>query len=102
MTQVHTSWHAGRNPVVLLWLAFWAVAAMTAIVDRCGRMLDAWQAILNLLGLLQMILAASLVRTKGWGASVLAHVVLGLLLGQWWFVESTFMQVVWRLSGFGP
>lgn len=52
--------------------------------------------------MLGVVLAARLLRQTTLKAVPITVVAIGLLLGQWWFVEALTLRAFWSVNGFAP
>jgi len=56
----------------------------------------------SILGISSGVLAALALKNSGFKLWAVASVAAGLLIGQWWFVESMAVQILWSIRGFAP
>ena len=86
-----------------LWAPFAIASLLTSIVYTTLWTIGWYWVLLSLLGVLSGILAARILVHTGpprrWSV---AGVTVGLILGQWWFIEFGAMQIVWSIRGFAP
>ena len=85
-----------------LWVPFVVVSLSTAIVYVTLWSLEWYWILLFLLGVLCGFLAARILARSKQSRWSVWLVVLGLVLGQWWFIEFLATQAIWQFRGFGP
>lgn len=58
--------------------------------------------ILSIFGVLSLGAGIWVSKEYGWTRGVSIAVFVGLLFGQWWFVEYGLASVLWTIHGFAP
>src|SRR5689334_18978509 len=91
-----------RGSAVLPAVLFGALSLLTFFVYLTAwHMSLYWTLLLSLCVTSGAFAAIILVRTRfSWRSCF--GVALGLLIGQWWLVEFTLVQLLWHLRGFAP
>ena len=90
------------NSNTLVWGTF-AVTSLLTMVVRATFWYTKWYwAYLSILGILSVVFAAMALKGSGFRLWAAASVVVGLLIGQGWFVEGMAAQILWSISGFAP
>lgn len=87
---------------IKLWGPFVCASCLTFLAYRTLWDTGSYFAYLSLLGVLSVLLAARLLFQTGAKVWPMAGVVTGLLVGQWWFVQSLINRLFFRFSGFAP
>lgn len=64
--------------------------------------LERYYEILSLLGMMTLGAGMWVLKEQGWTHRAILMVVIGLLLGQWWFLEYGAASVLWTIHGFAP
>lgn len=84
----------------MVWAIFFLLAMLTALVYEFGWATDDYQLYLGVLGIVSLISAISvLLSTRlNWPSVIL--ILMGLLVGQWWFIQGALMQASWLMKGF--
>ena len=57
---------------------------------------------LSVLAIIHLIASTIAFVDKTNGLMFKCGLVILLLIGQWWAIEMIYMQVIWRINGFGP
>ena len=92
-----------RSKNLLVWVSFGAAVTLSLTVDR-----TLWWAgqtywiLLSVLAILNGILAFGVLARTGLKTLPIIGVVLGLLIGQWWLIESFATTALWSIRGFAP
>ncbi len=86
----------------LVWGAFTVASLLTAIVYATLWSEKWYWVILSILGISSVVLAVMVLKRSGFIYWAVAGVALGLLIGQWWFVEFMAAQILWSVRGFAP
>ncbi len=86
----------------LVWVPFALSSLGTSIAYRTLWRTEWYWIYLSLLGVLSLFFAALVLKRCGFKFLPLAGVIVGLLLGQWWFIQSVILQMFWHFSGFAP
>lgn len=84
------------------WTTFVVAAVLTWLVYLQGWMIGPYYLLLSVLGLLNVGLGIWVVLMHGVGWRSVLLVIAGLLVGQWWFVQSVLVQGIWSIRGFAP
>lgn len=87
---------------VLSWSLFAIGTAVTWVVYMFMTSLGQYYEILSLLGVSTLGSGIWILKEHGWARSAIVTVLLGLLLGQWWFLEYSLASVLWTIHGFAP
>lgn len=90
------------NAQFALWAPFVIASLLTSITYTALWEIGRYWALLSLLGVLSGALAARILARANSSRWSVSFVVLGLILGQWWFIEFVTMQLLWSIRGFGP
>ncbi len=85
-----------------LWLCFWLTNAVTWVAVRTLWMMERYERILGIGALLALAVALVIARRSGFQWRVLVLLLCGLLIGQWWWVETRVLQAFWAGAGFAP
>ena len=85
-----------------LWLLFGMSNLITWIAYRKLWMTDQYWLILTILSFCSMSAAIVVAIKSKFQLGSLTLLLLGLLIGQWWWVQKFFMQAYWTLNGFAP
>jgi hypothetical protein len=85
-----------------LWVAFFGASLLTVVVYRFLWSTAAYYLILSLLGVTSCLVAFLIMRKTGSKVWPIAAVTVGLLIGQWWFVENVVLRTFWHFGGFAP
>ena len=86
----------------LVWVAFMVASLLTAIVYATLWSEKWYWVILSILGISSVVLAVMMLQRSGFMYWAVASVALGLLIGQWWFLEFMAAQILWSVRGFAP
>lgn len=86
----------------IIWAPFAIASALTFLVYRSLWALEWYWTVLSLLGGVCGILAIRILRQTGLHPWPILGVVVGLLVGQWWFIQTMVLQLLWRSNGFAP
>lgn len=84
------------------WAAFVLASGLTALAQESLVGSNLYYAFLAALMMLSVVLAARLLRQTTLKAVPITVVAIGLLLGQWWFVEALTLRAFWSVNGFAP
>ena len=87
---------------VLSWLIFAVGSALTWYMYIFMTSLGQYYEFLSILGVLTLGSGIWVLKEHDWTRSSIISVLLGLLLGQWWFLESGLAIVLWTIQGFAP
>ena len=86
----------------LVWGAFTVASLLAALVYvTCWSMKIYW-VILSILGIASVVLAILVLKRSEFKIWAVAGVAIGLLIGQWWFMEFIATQILWSMKGFAP
>ena len=85
-----------------LWLLFGMSSLITWIAYRTLWMTDQYWLILTILSFCSISAAIVVAIESKFQLRSLALLLLGLLIGQWWWVQKFLMQAYWSLNGFAP
>lgn len=90
------------KPAAVVWAAFLLSVILTWIVYFGAWMAGSYYLILSILGIISVLagLWVLIANRFAWRSVIL--VVLGLVIGQWWFIELMAVQIIWTLKGFAP
>lgn len=84
------------------WAAFALTSGLTAFARESLAGSKWYYASLAGLMMLSVLFAARLLRQTRLKAIPITGVAIGLLLGQWWFVEAVALRAFWSINGFAP
>lgn len=87
---------------VKLWGPFACASCLTILASKTLWNTSSYYTYLSLLGVVSVLLAARLLFQAGTKVRPMAGVITGLLVGQWWFVQSLINRAFFRFSGFAP
>ena len=85
-----------------LWAPFAIASTATLLTYLVAWSLGPYWLILSALGVISVALAVRILRATGARAWAIACVAIGLVAGQWWFLQQVAMQVVWAVGEFAP
>lgn len=79
---------------------FAILSLSTLLVYELAWATDGYQLYLGMLGALSVIAAAWVLFNTGlnWSSSLV--ILIGLLAGQWWFLEGLLIRFSWLINGF--
>lgn len=86
----------------VMWVAFWLIAVLTWIVYSSLWMKGWYYLALSMLGIISLFLAIGILITKGRTYRSITLIVLGLVIGQWWIIETLAMIAFGKIKGFAP
>ena len=78
------------------------LAVLTLAVYSVLWMKQWYYVLLSFLGIVSLIVGISILRFFRTNNRSIILIVLGLVVGQWWFVELIFIQIIWQVKGFSP
>lgn len=90
------------RPPAFLWSPFVIVSLLTFLVHETAWAVGPYWKLLSLGGVLSSILAVRIVAHTGLRLRPVVFVVIGLIVGQWWFIEFMTAQLLWSIRGFAP
>lgn len=82
------------------WGPFILLTLLTMLVYEFAWASDDYQRYLAVTGVLCVVAAAWVIYSTGFNWRSALFVLIGLLAGQWWFLESLLMQASWLFKGF--
>ena len=82
------------------WGLFFILSLSTLLVYGTAWATDNYQLYLGGLGIASLIAAGWVLKNTGLSWSASLFIIIGLLVGQWWFIEGLLMQVSWIIKGF--
>ena len=85
-----------------LWFLFGITNVITWIGYQTLWMTDRYPLILTILALCATSVAILVAVKSRFRFRSLSFLILGLLIGQWWWVQSFLMKTIWTLNGFAP
>ena len=86
----------------LIWALF-AATSLATIMAKQTLWATAWyRGYLIALGIVCLILAATILMRTGIKLWPVAGVVIGLFIGQWWIIQTLLLALAWRNTGFAP
>lgn len=88
--------------LVTLWAPFACACLLTFVAYKTLWATQWYWTFLSLLGVLSCLLAFRVLKKTGLKWWSIASVTIGLLMGQWWFVERLILRIFWQLNGFAP
>ena len=92
----------GRHAFWTRWALFGGASLLTWTAYKTLWATDWYWIYLSLLGTLSAGLAIAVLRQAGFRFLPVAGVIVGLLVGQWWFVQAVILQLFWRVGGMAP
>lgn len=95
-------WSMNPNLRKVVWAIFWLLAILTQLASARLWMLTSYELMLSALAIFSAALGVWILITTRFAWRSVALVVLGLIVGQWWLVESLAMMAFWSLRGFAP
>lgn len=81
---------------------FVVAASLTWLAYSQAWMIGPYYLLLSALGFLSVGLGIWVVLMHGLDWRSVLLVVVGLLIGQWWFIEIVIVQGIWSITGFAP
>ena len=85
-----------------LWILFGISNMITWIAYQTLWMTDRYHLTLTILALCATSVAFLVAVKSRFRFRSLSFLILGLLIGQWWWVQSFLMKTIWTLNGFAP
>ena len=85
---------------MLMWVAFWFSSATTLAVTFQLWMMPWYKPALSVLAAICVSLGLLLLKKSGFSWVSIVAFTVGLLVGQWWFVEMAMLIVGWSIGGF--
>lgn len=92
----------GRPALRTRWALFCGASLLTWAAYKTLWGTEWYLIYLSLLSTLSAGLAIAVLRQAGFRLLPLAGVVVGLLVGQWWFVQAVILRLFWRMGGMAP
>jgi hypothetical protein len=89
-------------PTTIAWSGFWASVAATWATYHFGWMLHTYFVWLSVAAVLSLALGLWVLWLVHFRRAAVVLVVLGLLVGQWWFWQLLLIMTFWRIRGFAP
>jgi uncharacterized membrane protein YqgA involved in biofilm formation len=92
------------NRLFLLWVLFSLVSALTLALDRLFYipLQNMRLPVLLVLGVIDIALGAAVVLQSQRRNVPIMFVIIGIVAGNWWFVEWCIVGLIWKLRGFAP
>ena len=87
---------------ILSWVIFAAGSTLTWIIYTFMTGFGQYYELLSILGVLTFGFGIWVLQANAWTRRAIIIVVIGLLLGQWWFLEFSGVNVLWTIHGFAP
>ena len=87
---------------VALWSTFTIASLMTIVASKTAWALSYHFVLLSNMGIVALISGALIIaqdRTKIWTWLL---VLIGLAIGQWWFLLMAIVMIGWKIRGFAP
>jgi hypothetical protein len=84
------------------WAIFWLFTILTQLASARLWMLASYELVLSALAIISAGLGLWILITNRFAWRSVILVVLGLIVGQWWLVESLTMMAFWSIRGFAP
>ena len=84
------------------WLIFVACSTLTWLIYFFMTSFGRYYEVLPILGALTLGIGVWVLQENGWTHRAMSIVALGLLLGQWWFLEFGIASVLWTVHDFAP
>jgi len=84
------------------WGLFVCTSLLTVLAYKTFWAAERYYLFRSLLGIWNGFFAVMVLKRtdRKWGA--VAGVAIGLVIGQWWFVENLVLRAFWRFGGFAP
>jgi hypothetical protein len=89
-----------QKALMLLWVAFWTASITTLAVTFQLWMMPWYKPVLAVLAAISVGLGFLLLEKSGFSWLSIVAVTVGLLVGQWWFVEMAILIIGWSVGGF--
>lgn len=89
-----------KSSTVSAWAPFIIASLLTIVVHETLWAKEQYWYFLSILGVVSVALGGRVLRQTGLKNWPVIGVVLGLITGQWWFIEFATMQVLWTFNGF--
>lgn len=90
------------TPMAVAWLVFLVGNLASWIVGQLFWRSPGSQIALAALGGISVVVGATIVIRQRFKLGGLVMIVLGIVLGQWWWIETRLLQLGWSLGGFAP
>lgn len=84
-----------------IWLAFVVVSIITPVVYKTAYAMPGFLVVLGLLAAVAVTLAIMAIRTSGVHVWSVIAAAVGLVIGQWWLIQSTLVLASMIRPGFG-
>jgi hypothetical protein len=86
----------------VLWGAFWLFSLLTLVVDLAPWLVG-WSTTPQwAFGIISIVLGLSILATIERTRRLVALVVIGLVVGQWWLIKTLVVFAIWSIGGFAP
>ncbi len=85
-----------------LWLLFWTGNAATWVAVRALWMSEIYTLILGALSTATIVVALVIALCSKLSMRGVIALACGLLVGQWWLIETGLLRAYWTFSGFAP
>ena len=89
-----------KAQMLFFWMTFWIASAITLAVTFQLWMLPSYKFVLSVLATTCFGLGLWLLKKSRFSWLSVSAVTVGLLAGQWWFVERAILIVGWSVGGF--
>lgn len=84
-----------------IWIAFLVVSIVTPVVYKTAYAIPGFLVILGLLATVATALAVMALRKSGLHVWSVTAALVGLVIGQWWLIQSALVLASMILPGFG-
>jgi hypothetical protein len=85
---------------IKIWIAFLVVSIITPVVYKTAYATPGYLVVLGLLAIVATALAVMGLRTSGVHVWSVTAALVGLVIGQWWLIQSALVLASMILSGF--
>jgi len=85
-----------------LWIPFTITSLLTLYVYSYLWNTGLYWLLLISLGAVSLLLAGRIIKYERLQRLPLTLVIIGLIIGQWWFFELVFAKLIWTIKGFAP
>ena len=86
----------------IVWTCFWLSSILTWTVYTKLWMMASYTAMLCAFGLSSIFFGILIVTANRFALRPILLVVLGLICGQWWFIEQAVAIILWNINGMSP
>lgn len=87
---------------ISIWVLFAVTTLLAVFVYTTLWWASSYFIWLSILAMTNVVLAIMILTKTGWHLGTLITLVVGILIGQRWIVESIAAQLIWSIRGFAP